>query len=368
MTTIDRYILKQLLLACGFAVLVLSLVLVLGNIFQRMLDLLVNHNVPIEYILSFIAYVIPFSLTFTIPWGFLTALLLIFGRLSADSELLSFKACGISVTRLCAPVFVVAALFSAICLYINLEVAPRAQDNMRNTLVAIATSNPIAMFSSDQVIEEFPDRKIYVGRRDGNDLYNVHIFEVDSRGNAMEVIHARRGELETRLEDEEVLMRLYDMRFEKRDPEHPTSIRRIRHGITMEEGVWPVSLTELYERNRRGRGLSSLNLAELLREMGASEFSTPSEARTEMSKRLSFSFACIAFALIAVPLGVTAHRRETSTGFGLSILVAFSYFLLIIIADTFRHNEAMRPELLMWLPNVVFITLGAVLFYRLSRR
>ena len=67
----------------------LSLVLVLGNVFKEMLDLLLNHNVPIETIFAFIAFVLPFSMTFTIPWGFLTAVLLVFGRLSADNEVLT---------------------------------------------------------------------------------------------------------------------------------------------------------------------------------------------------------------------------------------------------------------------------------------
>jgi hypothetical protein len=50
-----------------FAIVVLSLVLVVGNIFRKLLPLLVNHDVPMEYLLTFIAYVLPFSLIFTIP-------------------------------------------------------------------------------------------------------------------------------------------------------------------------------------------------------------------------------------------------------------------------------------------------------------
>src|SRR5438477_10380656 len=78
---LDRYIGRQLLVTAIFAVAVLSVVLVLGNIFKKLLDLLVNQNAPASLIFSFIAYVLPFSLTFTIPWGFLTAVLLVFGRL-----------------------------------------------------------------------------------------------------------------------------------------------------------------------------------------------------------------------------------------------------------------------------------------------
>src|SRR6202043_1992745 len=101
MKLIDRFVSRELVVKVLFAILVLSLVLVVGNIFRKLLPLLVNHDVPMEYLLTFIAYVLPFSLIFTIPWGLLTAILLVFGRLSADNELIALRANGVSVTRVC---------------------------------------------------------------------------------------------------------------------------------------------------------------------------------------------------------------------------------------------------------------------------
>nr|MBA2431055.1 LptF/LptG family permease [Chthoniobacterales bacterium] len=69
-----------------------------------------------------------------------------------------------------------------------------------------------------------------------------------------------------------------------------------------------------------------------------------------------------------VPLGITAHRRETSMGFLLSLLVAFFYFLFVIVADTLRSNPRVYPELLVWFPNVLFLALGLWMFRRLSRQ
>ncbi len=95
MKLIDRFVSRELIVNLLFAIFVLSLVLVVGNIFRKLLPLLVNHDVPVEYLVSFIAYVLPFSLIFTIPWGLLTAILLVFGRLSADNELIAPPlACG----------------------------------------------------------------------------------------------------------------------------------------------------------------------------------------------------------------------------------------------------------------------------------
>src|SRR5438477_10435718 len=100
MKLIDRYICRQLIVSLLFAIVVLSFVLVVGNIFRKLLPLLVNHDLPVEYIVGFVAYVLPFSLIFTIPWELLTAVLLVFRRLSADTELPALRSNGVSITRI----------------------------------------------------------------------------------------------------------------------------------------------------------------------------------------------------------------------------------------------------------------------------
>jgi lipopolysaccharide export system permease protein len=107
---------------------------------------------------------------------------------------------------------------------------------------------------------------------------------------------------------------------------------------------------------------------ELISDLNNSDIKSRSASLTELSKRFSFPFSCMAFALIGVPLGVTAHRRETSIGFALGLVVAISYFLFVILADTLRMNAHAHPELLVWFPNVLFLGIGLWLFRRLGRR
>src|SRR5439155_19882145 len=115
MKLIDRFVSRELIVNVLFAIAVLSLVLVVGNIFRKLLPFLVNHDVPMEYLIRFIAYVLPFLLIFTIPWGLLTAILLVYGRLSADNELISLRANGVSVTRVSIPLAGIALDGRAIC-------------------------------------------------------------------------------------------------------------------------------------------------------------------------------------------------------------------------------------------------------------
>src|SRR5919204_5660313 len=368
MKLIDRFVSRELLVNVAFAIAVLSLVLVVGNIFRKLLPLLVNHDVPIEYLITFIAYVLPFSLIFTIPWGLLTAILLVFGRLSADNELIALRANGVSVPRVCVSLAFVALVCTAISLWLNVQVAPAAQEKLRSSLYDLATRNPMALFGSDQVIDEFPGRKIYVGKKDGNRLENITVFEMNEQALPVRVTFARTGILEADLPNKQILMRLYDARYQQRDEKNPLDLRKIRDGINMAEGTLPIGLDELYEKEKKRPSRSALSIEQLLEQLKSENSRERSASRTEINKRFSFPFACVAFAIIGVPLGVTAHRRETSIGFAMGLIVATTYFLFVIIGDTLRGNPHAHPELLVWFPNVLFIILGWLLFRRMARQ
>jgi len=377
MKLIDRYVGREILVTALFAVGVLSFVLVLGNVFKQLLDLLVNHDVPIQYILTFIAYILPFSLTFTIPWGFLTAVLLVFGKLSAENELIALKSCGVSIPRICVPLLFMSLVCVGICLWINLDVAPRAQEKMKNTLFSIVTEDPLSMFGSDHVIDDFPGRKIYVEKKEGKDLRNILVYELDKDSNPVKVVFAKNGKLETNMQDMAVYLHISNARFEERDSGTPTDFNKIREGILMKESVFSISLKELYERNQAFKPqtkpsniiMKLLHSPEIIPGYPASlDRILRSVLRTELNKRFAFSLASFALALIAVPLAITAHRKETSIGFFFSLIVGFSYFFFIDLASTVQNNPRWHPEYLIWLPNVIFISLGCFLFWRLARK
>jgi len=379
MKLIDRYIGREILVTALFAVGVLTAVLILGNVLKQLLDQLVNNNVPLQYILTLVAYILPFSLTFTIPWGFLTAVLLVFGKLSGENELIALKSCGVSIPRICVPLLFLSIISVFICLWINLVVAPRAQEKMRNALFNLVTQDPLSMFGSDRVIDAFPGRKIYVQKKDGSELQNILVYEVDKDSNPMKVLFARKGRLETNQQDMAVYLHIYDARFEERDATAPEDFNKIHPGILMKESVFSISLKDLYEKNKQWK-TSNKSLKDLFAELkktaahtaavGVNEYDKVlrSILLTEVNKRFSFSLASIALALIAVPLAITAHRKETSIGFFFSLIVGFSYFFFIDIASTFQTNPKLYPYILIWLPNVICIALGSFLFMRLARK
>jgi lipopolysaccharide export system permease protein len=251
MKLIDRFISRELLVNLGFAVAVFSLVLVIGNIFRKLLPLLVNQDVPAEYLFTFIAYVLPFSLIFTIPWGLLTAVLLVFGRLSADNELIALRANGVSITRICVPLAIIAVISTAICLWLNVKVAPLRTETAQHDL-NMASRNPMALFGSDQVIDQFPGRRIYVGKKEGNQLENIVVFETNEQFMPMRVTHARRGTLEADLPNQRLLLHLYEARYQQRDEKDPADLGACATASTCSKGRLPISLQEFTSAKSAG--------------------------------------------------------------------------------------------------------------------
>ncbi|MCX6356526.1 MAG: LptF/LptG family permease, partial [Candidatus Aureabacteria bacterium] len=91
-------------------------------------------------------------------------------------------------------------------------------------------------------------------------------------------------------------------------------------------------------------------------------------SRTEASERLVFTFCALAFVMVGMPLGVTTHRGETSIGGAISLALVGLNYAFIICVEAFQSNPQLRPDLLVWIPNIVFAVLGPVLIYRLGRR
>jgi lipopolysaccharide export LptBFGC system permease protein LptF len=377
MKVLDRYMARQLGTATFMAVAVLSVVLVLGNLFKQIFDLIINRNAPYEFLFTFVSYILPFSMTFTLPWGFLTAVLLVFGRMSAEHELTALRSCGVTMSRICLTTFGMAFFWVGICLWINLDFAPRKQAEFKEAIYDLAIKRPLAMFDTDRVIDVFQGLKIYIERNDGTQLHNLLVYEVGKDSEPQKVIFARRGQIHPDLANHRLLLEIFDARFEQRDSNDPQNFSRIRQGITLSKSTLPISLEELYVRYKKNRSLTSLTLVEMwgcLRTGNGLDGVTPLadstrlEYRVEINRRFSLSLACLAFSLVAVPLAVGAQRRETAVGFLLSLVVAFSYFLIMIMVGWVKNRPEWHPEWLIWLPTLLFLALGGRMFRRLAAR
>lgn len=356
----DRYIARQVIVVTLYAIVVLSVVLVMGNLFKQLRPLLVDQGAPLGLVLRFVVNVVPYSLMFTIPWGFLSAVLLVFGRMSGEHEITAFRVAGISLTRLSLPVFVVAAAFSGFCLWINVNVVPLATASLEKLIFEQVKRDPRSLLDPGIVQSRFENQKVFVEEKKGDSLYGFHLYQVSSSDDAspsQAYVHAGKVSLVVDNEKKQLRLKLLDAFIETKQKDGSFEI-----AFAKEAEPWLFDFG--FTRNHKVRSAAMTNT-----EIKAYLQSNPDLPKlkrvqfgAEITKRYSFSLACLAFACVAVPLGIRARRKDTSTGLILSIGIGMLYFLITVLAEDFKTDAAATAML--WSPNLLCCLLGFYLFRR----
>lgn len=362
----DRYIGKQIAAATIFGVVVLSVLLVMGNLFKELRPLLVEEHASPALVARFIFSVLPFSLIYTIPWGFLVAVLLVFGRLSAENELVSMRMAGLSLLRVAMPVYSIAAALCCFCLWLNISMAPKAKDEMKFVLYEAVKANPNAMLDPGVVQTRFQDQKIFVEGRQDDVLQGMHLYALnpdDETGFPQASVYAREAKLKIIEESKQIRLHLTDAYMEVRSPDGKRELAFI--------GEQEPLLFD-FAADRKKKQKASMMTNQQIRETLVQNPEMQEEKRhsfhNEIHRRYAFSMACLALSMVAVPLGIQARRKETSTGLAISILVGLCYFLFFMIADSFEKKPGNTAMLMYWLPNVTCLALGIMLFFKARRK
>ncbi len=362
----DRYIAKQLVAATIFGVVVLSVLLVMGNLFKELRPLLVEEHASPALVGRFILSVMPFSLIYTIPWGFLVAVLLVFGRLSAENELVSMRMAGVSLLRISMPVFVIAALLCVLCLWLNVSMAPKSKDTIKYVLYEAVKENPNALLDPGVVQTRFQGQKVFIEGRDGNMLRGLHLYQLEKEqetGFPKASIYAREAKLKIIQESKQLRLHLTDAYMETRNSDGTRELAFIGE---QEPLLFDFSVER--KKRRKPSTMTSAEIRQMLAGGASLEPKKRNRLRNEIHRRYAFSMACLALSMVAVPLAINTRRKETSTGLAMSIVVGLGYFLFFMIAGQFQKQGGNTAIMLYWLPNILCFALGIALFYKVRRK
>ncbi|MCS7337775.1 MAG: LptF/LptG family permease [Verrucomicrobiae bacterium] len=390
MKTLHTYLIRQVLASLALAVVVFGFVLLVGNVLKEILALLVTGRVPLRIVLEAIALLIPYVLVFALPMGLLTATLLVFGRLSADGELTAARASGISPVALAAPVLVLSLVLCGVCAPINLWLGPAARVAYKELLARASSQLAGAVLPEQRFVYDLPGFIFYVGRNEpgtnGGRLKDVLVYVLKDNTNVVAKIRAPRGSYTVRAADNTLILELFEARcvalandrwlpayfgqwsFEIALPWPDTPKRRLRLG-NMTFSQLRAELAALRSRLASGAGQIEAQASGAVEDGhkagGGVELSLP--VLVQMSRQVSFSFACFGFALVGVPLGIRLHRRETNVSAAVALGLVLVYYGFLLVAQALETRPEYYPHIIVWLPNFVFQAVGAVLLWRTNR-
>src|SRR5512139_2273648 len=136
---LDSYIVREMLAPSAIGLLVFTFVLLIDQI-PRLLAVLVARSADLTTILRVFVNLLPSILAVTLPMAFLLGVLLAFGRLASDSEIIALRAVGVSPSRLLVPVALLSLVMTSVTFYINAVALPAANQSYRELVFSLVVS------------------------------------------------------------------------------------------------------------------------------------------------------------------------------------------------------------------------------------
>jgi lipopolysaccharide export system permease protein len=386
MKTLHVYLTRQITGTLLMTVAVFTFVLMLATVLKEVLGLLVSGQASFSTVGQAIVLLIPWVLVFALPMGLLTATLLVFGRLSADQELTAVRAGGVSLVALITPVLLLSVALSGLSAIINLEIAPRCRVAYRELLVPVIGQSSL-LLPEKTYIRHFTNSVVYISKVRGTNLENVLIYTLKS-DKVDNYLRADRGNFRFNPSANVLVVRLFNFNrvfFTEGHNEPQTlpssEIEYIYTNVvsrrTRRIDVSDSTFSQLKEQLRNleeqlgesavPEQVSSAELRQKMRFLMQKKKDLTMPVLVQMHRQVAFSFACIGFTLVGIPLGIRAHRRETTFGIAVALLLVLVYYGFFVLGQSLDTRPELAPHLLLWFPNFFFQAVGIVLLWRANR-
>lgn len=379
MKIIERYVFGSFLSSFVLAFLVLSFVLTIGLLVQIVGYIM--DGVPMSLVGEFCMVSLPETLQWSMPLALLVSAILVFSRMSADSEILAIRACGISLLTVMKWPVLFALLCTFLGFWVNNEIVPRGHEVRRTLKTKVSVGTGLSVLEPGRVIDDFPNVKLYFDRKEGNWLYDLVVLDYSNP--AFDRMITADKALVTQ-DGRDVNLELYHMTVDPVDEKHRTMARANRFVYTMKDVIRGSTYTkrpkdyrflEMLARirdlraagERAPEGLTSVSTdaaadSKMRRSIGKlreKALQDVSEHKVELNKRFVFAMASVCFVLIGIPLGIRSQRKESTIGMAISLAVSLGYYVIVILMLSCEDFYVIRPEILIWLPVAICFAIAA---------
>jgi len=368
MKTLERYVFGSFLSSFFLAFIVLTFVLTIGLMVQIVGYIL--DGVPASLVGEFALVSFPETLQWTMPLALLVSSVLVFSRLSADSEIAAMRACGVNLLSIMKWPLLFGFFCTLLGFYINNEIVPRGHEVRRTLKEKVSVSTGLEVLEPGRVISEFPKVKIYFGAKEGNWLHDLVVLDYSDPKGVERMITATKALVTS--EGRDVSLDLYQMTVDPLDADHPTMARANRFQYVVKNALRSSTYRKRDKDLRTREVLAKLKLYdEILARVASGKGGRIKETecrfivrdrsglRVQFSKRFVFAMASICFVLVGVPLGIKAQRKESTVGMAISLVISLAYYLVVILMLSLEDYAALHPEWLLWFAPVMCFGMAA---------
>lgn len=372
MKILDRYLAGSVASAFLSGVAMFMVLLCAMSLIKDLIEYIAKEGFPVSLALTIFAYKVPGMLVYAFPMAMLLGILLTFGRMSAESEMVAIRAGGISFLRMVIPTLYIAVIVTGLTFVISNYYAPYAAKKS-NELYSQALNRATSL--------ELP--VIEIKDKDGKLRFTIQAQELDIKAKTMKnatIVYYDKGvpsqflyARSARWYSEQGRWQFHEVYPSSVGPNGKNGFLAFpdKYDSLMEAHLPKLALSpdELANENKNPEDLTSdemkQQIAQLKHDKG--EPYMVNKLATRYAQRFSTPFTCIIFALIGAPLGLRHHRSSSAVGLGVSLLVIFVFYFVAVYLSTFGDNGRISPEVAAWSPIALGTILGIILIWRANR-
>jgi LPS export ABC transporter permease LptF/LPS export ABC transporter permease LptG len=367
MRILTRYILREVTAHALIGVVVFTFVLFTRDLGQ-ILELVVRASAPLPSVAQVFFFIVPVTLTISIPAGVLVGILIGLSRLAADSEITAMRASGIGVWSFLRIVSIFAVAAWLLALANGVYLAPQSQAAMVRLQDRLKSSQVSFEVQPRVFYEGFPGLVLYVQNvkaAQGAAIWKG-VFIADTTipsspritlahqgilvSEGRETLHLHLTEGSTHETDPKSSDHYQISTFEQTDIPIPVP----QADSAKEQELVPVSQMGTWDLWRQARNQKNQTLGRWY--------------LIEFHRRLALPTSCLVLALVGIPLGLSSKKGGKSTGFVLAILLVFAYYSASLVGVSLARQGKLPPGLGVWLADIAFFLGGAFLLWRAEHK
>lgn len=378
MRIFTRYILGEVLSHAAIGASLFTFVIFMRDL-GRLLELVVRNSAPLPSVAEIFFFTLPMAFTITIPMGVLVGILIGLSRLAADSEVTAMRAAGLGSGTFVRVIAAFAFAAWLLAMANSIWVAPRSAAALGKLQDKLKTSQASFEIQPRVFYEDFKNYVLYV-----EDVKSapkaalwkgVFLADISTPGQP-KVTVAQQGVVVPEGQDR-IRLHLTNGSQQESARNNPEQFSISTFNET------DISIPLPKEDNGNKKELvpvSEMSTAELWYKAHHPE-NEPARPGVkdnpkaisrwydvEFHRRLALPTSCLVLALVGIPLGLSSRKGGKASGFVLTILLVFAYYLISLFGISLGRQGKMEPAFAVWMANIVFFIAGLILLRFVDRR
>ncbi len=364
---LDRWLLNELLGPLLFGIAAFTAVSLSVGVVFELVRRIAESGLPVITAVQVLVLRLPGFLVLAFPMATLMATLLAYSRLSGSCELTALRSLGVRTWRIVLPALALSLLMSLLTFAFNDLIVPRT-NLMATQALETALGKALTNERGDNIIysrfgrletDEGESRRalthlFYSRMFRRGEMLDVTLLDF-SRMGQRQMLMAKRG----KWNEQQSMWEFFDGRIVSLDEKTGATTSAV-----FDRYFYPLT-RDLLDVAKLPTDPATMTVGQALRAerllLQANNQKEARRIRVRIQEKFAFPAICFVFGLIGSSLGVRPHARTSrSQGFGISVLLIFSYYLMSFIFSSLGITGSLSPFFSAWLP--VFIGLGAGLY------